>query len=647
MEIILKKLTLVNFKGIRSLEIDFNDEITNILGDNATGKTTVFDAFTWLFFGKESGDRKDFNIKNTVDRSLNRQEHEVAAVLLIDGIENTIRRIYKENWVKKTGSSTSEFSGNLTSYFWDGVPIKKAEDFNKRVSDILQESIFKLISNPMYFNGLKWQERRSVLENMAGTISNQDIAAGNKAYEELLANLTNGKTLEQYKLQIGAQKKGIKEVLDQIPTRIDELLKRMPEPVDAISINKQIEGYKGEILAIETEMADLSQSNQKGLSAITEHQNKIHAVKAKITDLRFSVEQQVRSTANDVLTERNVIARQISSKQSELEQIIRQNDRNTQEIDALEKRIVTLRADCENLLVKEIVFDEHAFTCPTCQRAYETDDIEEMKGKMVENFNLDKNNRVNTIRTEGKRLVEDQNRLKAISYDEDISILKSDLEALNSQLISFDDDHKSPATVEQLLTTTPDYAKYQADLKNLEDSMPEIAKVDLSDLQTKKSEINELINSLIRELANENVIKENNIRIEELKKEEQKLSAELASFEGTEFTITAFNKQRIETIESRVNGLFKIVKFKMFNEQINGGEAETCETMLGDVPFSDLNNAARINAGLDIINALCTYYNVHAPCFIDNAESITQLINVQSQIIRLVVSEPDKKLRVA
>ena len=63
MDIRLKSLTLLNFKGVRNQHIEFDATETTLLGENGTGKTTVFDAFWWLFFGKDSTGRKDFEIK--------------------------------------------------------------------------------------------------------------------------------------------------------------------------------------------------------------------------------------------------------------------------------------------------------------------------------------------------------------------------------------------------------------------------------------------------------------------------------------------------------------------------------------------------------------------------------------------------------
>ena len=121
----------------------------------------------------------------------------------------------------------------------------------------------------------------------------------------------------------------------------------------------------------------------------------------------------------------------------------------------------------------------------------------------------------------------------------------------------------------------------------------------------------------------------------------QAQSQALADLEAIEYTITQFAKAKVEHIEKRVNALFKVVRFKMFNQQLNGGETPTCEAMVNGVPYSDLNNAGRINAGLDIINAICNFEGVYAPIFIDNAESVNELMPTTSQTIRLIVTEDE------
>ena len=107
-----------------------------------------------------------------------------------------------------------------------------------------------------------------------------------------------------------------------------------------------------------------------------------------------------------------------------------------------------------------------------------------------------------------------------------------------------------------------------------------------------------------------------------------------------------FIRTKVRLLEEKINSKFKLARFKLFEVQVNGALAETAETMYNGVPYSNLNNGARLNIGLDIINTLAEHYGFEAPIFVDNAEAVTQLIPTTGQQIRLIVSAQDKKLRI-
>jgi exonuclease SbcC len=197
------KLSLQNFKGIRSLEISFNDT-TRISGDNATGKTTLVDAFTWLLFGKDSTDRKDFSIKtlDSENKVIEKLDHEVSGVFEVNNETITLRRILREKWVTRRGSETSEMQGHETLFFWNDVPLQAGE-FQAKVDAIISEQIFKMVTSPLYFNSLKWQDRRNILTTIAGNLSDSEIASGNKAFQDLL-EVMGSKSLEEYKKELAA-----------------------------------------------------------------------------------------------------------------------------------------------------------------------------------------------------------------------------------------------------------------------------------------------------------------------------------------------------------------------------------------------------------------------------------------------------------
>src|SRR5690606_35241887 len=182
--ILIKTLLIKNFKGLENLKVNF-ESITDIFGANASGKTTIFDAFTWILFGKDSQDRKDFEIKNTKNLDLNRQDHEVECVLLIDNDETVIKRIFREKWVKQKGALEPTFVGNETLFYWNELPLKQSE-FQQRINLLLDEKIFKLITNPLAFNSMKWQERRAILIDIAGDISYDEIIKFKPEYGAVL-----------------------------------------------------------------------------------------------------------------------------------------------------------------------------------------------------------------------------------------------------------------------------------------------------------------------------------------------------------------------------------------------------------------------------------------------------------------------------
>ena len=144
-------------------------------------------------------------------------------------------------------------------------------------------------------------------------------------------------------------------------------------------------------------------------------------------------------------------------------------------------------------------------------------------------------------------------------------------------------------------------------------------------------------------LNNKQLIAGKQKRIEELEKQEQQLNAQLTELEGKEYTAQQLLEANITELEHKVNSLFTMVKFEMFDHKLNGSLKPTCECSVGGVPYSDLNNADRYNAGLDIINAICRYNNVYAPCFVDNAESINNVLPMQSQQVLMRVSN-DKEV---
>jgi exonuclease SbcC len=655
MKIELKKLSLSNFKGIRSFEILF-DQITDILGDNATGKTTLMDAFLWLFFGKDSTDRKDFEIK-TLDannRPYHRLDHEVAAVIIVDGEQITIRRTFREKWVKKRGSNEQEFTGHSTEFYWNDVPMKESE-YQAKVSSIINENIFKLITNTSYFNQLKWQDRRNALLQIAGSISNDDVFSSLSGdFTELKKALNAKKSLDEFKKEIGAKKKKIKDDLEQIPSRIDEANRSLPEPEDYAAIEAKITTESNELTTIEQQLMDKTESEKKRQEGITTKIREVGTMKSRLQQIEFEEKNKVQEKGRNrlqVIIDKKGVLR---NKQDEKSRLLVDYATEEKRRSGLELIAEDLRKKWDSINKEQLVFNENEFKCPACHRDFEADDIDKKKTELTNNFNTDKSKRLEDITARGKKVKEDIEvitvrmgniKSQGITLASEIEILINDIATLEQENARLAMDETTE--LNNAIAGNTEYAGIlqMIKLRNEEIDTPPAAE-DNTNLLARKQALRMIIDDLKKQLATKQQRERILARIEELNNQERTMAQELANLEGIEFSIEQFTKAKMDTLESRINGKFKKVRFKMFEEQINGGQVEACTTLIDGVPYADANTASKIQAGLDIINAFSEHYDVYAPVWIDNRESVIRLPETNSQLINLFVSAAHKKLTI-
>lgn len=666
-KVLIKKLSLLNFKGIKSLTIDVNEEITEIYGDNATGKTTVADAWSWLLFGKDTQGRSDFDVK-TLDKNNNvipKLDHEVTALLIIDGDEIEISRILREKWVKKKGSLEAEFSGNTTEYFWDGVPCQKKE-FDLKINKIVNEDVFKLITNPFAFDSLKWQDRREKLMEIAGGVSDQEIAGTNPAYLELIEKLSDEKSLDDYKKQVLASVRKAKDELKMIPSRIDEVFRSMPEKIDFEALQSELNAENANLSSVDEKINDASKAFQAELDKVRAKKIEINNLKSEIELIENNARKEAEKRCTPDTTELDSLQSKLNEKKDELkslesakETLDRKLKGCKDEIPVIEKLIEDRRSEWYQINAEEFVMDEKDCICPTCQRAFETDDIEAKRAELKASFDKDKADRMARVQRIGK---EDSNVLEDLKVSiktteerlskgvEKIKEVKSEIQKLTDQIDYINGQEtttQDPNEIyELLIAENREIKSKKSDLEKLQSQITEDPKADNKELIQERQTIIEGIDKIKAQLQTKEQIERANKRIAELEAQEKELAQQIADVEREQFTIENFIKHKIDQLEGKINSKFKGVKFKLFNIQINGGLDETCEALIDGVPFSIANNAARINAGLSIINTLCEFYGIRVPVFIDNAESITKIADTDSQLIKLIVSEEHKELTI-
>lgn len=642
MEIKIFSLKLKNFKGIKELKIDFNCQNTNIYGANATGKTTIFDAFKWLFFDKDSNDRKDFNIKtlDSNNKPIHFLEHEVEAILVIDGVDMTFKKVFQEKWVKKRGQSEQEFSGHETNYWIDEVPVKK-KDYEEKINSLIPESLFKLITDPLYFNNqLKKEERREVLINISGTnISDDEILDSKEEFKILKDNL-EGRSIDDYKKVVQAKIKDLNKEKETIPVRIDELTNTLitEHDIDYKKIEEEKEKYNKELNNIELEMTDIQTKAKENMKIA----DQLAIAKKELADFKLKKEteysQKYSTDLINLQNEKKVIENTIRLKQEE------DSDRLLK-IQLDQKRKEELYKKWDEVSKTTLEFDPNSFICPTCKREYETDKKEEIKKQFEDNLNLHKKSEQEAINREGQtiNIRLDENTKAREKIQQELQKLDNKLEEINTKIAEIEKAKETDNSFD--VTSLPEYSNKIKEIEELEEKVRNLTNGDISYLQNKKAEIIEEINKLNKTLNERDTQEKTKQRIEELQTSEEDISNKIQELEGQQYALEEFTKTKVELLENAINSKFELVKFRLFDTQINGGLVECCDTLVNGVPYADVNNAHKILAGLDVINTLIKFYNTSAPIFIDNRESINEIDYIGTQIISLVVTT-DSKLRI-
>ena len=633
----IKSMRFVNFKGLRDYEIEFNEDITRVLGRNGSGKTTLFDGFTWLLFGKDSEDRSQFNIKTLDDKGepIPQLPHEVSATLIVDGETVTLRRSFVEKWVKRRGTVSAEFTGHTEERFYNDVPCK-ASEYDAKIAELCGEQVFKFITNPTYFSRQKADVQRAMLIRMAGGISDDDIAADNEDFKSLLAQLT-GKTLAEYKREIAVKKSKLRAEIDTLPDRIDERKRDVPEVEDWAALEAQIKQLTSEKSEIDAEIADAAMSLRKASDERMKVIEQLNAVRSQKAKREFEIKETALADWRKRKSDKQALLASIASIEREISQLVREHEGNMKLLQNYNEQRNDLIAEFRAIKAETLNINENEFVCPTCHRRYEVDEIESKVAEITASFN---ERRARLLEDNKRRGLAVRQHIDSINeqltqQQQRIEQLKADIEAKKQSQLYSETFDVEPSTHDAVTSDS----EYQA-LCERETSLQEQSN---TSLQEQSNTLADRIAELRVRLSKRDIIERNNKRITELEEQLRTQNAELARLEGVEFTIAEFSKARINAVEQRINSMFKIVRFKMFAKQINGGEVETCEATVAGVPYNNgLNNAMRIIAGLDIINAICKFEGVCAPIFIDNAESVNDIPETLSQLICLVVTDDEQ-----
>lgn len=649
MKLDLMSLKLTNFMGVRDFTFTPNGSDASVYGENGVGKSTLDHACQWLLFDKNADGQKDFALK-TLDQYnnvINHLDHVVEGTFIIDGRPLTLQKVFAEKWTQKRGSATKNFTGHETTYFIDGVPTKKAE-YDATVKEIAPENIFKLLTNPFFFNTqMKWQDRRKVLLDVCGDITDADVIASNDKLKDLPGILA-GKDMEKFKEMIVARKKKINEELKSLPERIDENYRALPDITGIIP-----EEVQQKIRTLKTRINEKNQqiARIEGGGEVAEKMKALRETEAKMLDLqnthRAKYEAQVRQRQGeyeDTLNNAFVL-------QGDINVLERRISNNVDESNDLQAKMNNMRDCFRTVSARKFEF-EQSETCPTCGQYLPTSQLEEARITAEKEFNYKKAQELESINADGRQKKAKCEALftENAEIGEKLLGLREKLADAEARAQELKNDIDNLHLVMDAYAENPEYTKLMEQKTSIERSIANLKDGRQGELLNIRAEIGTLeeeVKSCESRLADVERVKQGQARIEELKGQEKKLTAEYEKLEGRTFLCEEFTRAKVAMLEERINSKFKLARFKMFDQQVNGALVDTCVTLCNGVPYgSGLNTGHEILVGLDIINTLAEHYNFYPMIFIDRAESVTEEMQTHAQQIRLIAKKGDKSLRV-
>ncbi len=595
-------LKLANFKGIKDFELEVSPGTTIIRGDNGSGKTTLKDAWLWLLFGRDSQGKADFAVKplDTDGAEVHHLDSTVEAMLKVDGQLLTLQKVYSENWTRKRGQTTRAMTGHKTDHYIDGVPVKRSE-YLVKVGTLVDEEIFKLLSNPYHFPSIPWTKQRDILMDIAGDIDDTDIK---KDLVEILGN----RTADDHKKVIAGRKKEINKRLEGIGPRIDELSNQMK------GVKGDPEQLKEEIKALEEEIQSTSMPAYGYIKA------KIRAAKE---ERRLMVKDADRA-GSDAAASWSKGHQALKDKLQTLESKMRSLRDQRSLRDDICKAEATILAQLDDREADINAGDGCSVEteCPACNQKLPEDQV----AAAIDAFKLSISRSLEAVaRQRGKHTALQE---KAVDELRETNVeIKGVQDELTMRKAKYDAEIKARPNFSKTVDTTAKDAEILALELSLDDETP-----------PKTDKLRRAVDELRHKLAAIDQAHSCADRIMELENEEKVLGVEFEELERQLHLIEEYTRAKVALVEERINGKFEIARFKLFNEQINGGLDDCCEVMVGGVPYhTGLNHAAQINVGLDIIATLSGHYSVEAPVWIDNAEAATRLLDIHAQTIKLVV----------
>ena len=646
-KVILEKAIYSNFKGIKKFILEPSESTTNIYGDNGVGKTTLRDGYLWCLTGRDSMDRFNHEIKplDKDGKPIHNLESYVQLYLRKGDKEYNLKRVFKEVWSRKTGDVEKTFDNNTTDFYVNDVKVTSKTQYDLTVGEIFNKDLVQLLSDPSYFVGLKWQDQREQLFSLIN-ITDKDVEDSNKELK-CFSTKYNTSMLDIEKKSLNSKKRELSKDIQDSESKREENLNSLGEPQDWSKLEKEVKLKEKELANVDKLIEDEFERNKASEAAKNkEYLEKYNKLNESLVATKKLLNDKLAESRAEYDKELDTLKRDLIKLERERDALIDENKSNKEYNSRVEDNLKDLSKRREVLLEEYKLINGRVFSvdsiCPTCGAI--RGDIESYKKQIEEQFNKRKATDLETNISEGRHVASKIKELKG-SIKPIVDIKEITKQAAAAQ-------HKVDMYPPFVLSKEVQYLEEKVDaiLKAIEalsktDSTSDSI-IDVSTLKQQKEDIKASIKELEVELYGKKQFEQKQERIAELEKSIKATSLELARLDGEIYLIDLFERTKNALCESLINAKFKVVQFSLFEYLNDGTPKPNCQALFNGVPTSTLNTGGVINVGLDVIRTFSEHFVECYPVFIDNKESVTKTIHIDSQIIMLSVKEGQKELLV-
>ena len=645
MRLSIEIMRIKNFKGTRDLTIDFSSTKTSIHGCNGTGKTTIPDAFAWVLWNKDSHGNApgsdNFREKplDVDGKEIHNLDTEVELICRLDGQPFNLRRVQRENWVKKRGNADATYQGNVSTYWINDVETKMT-DFKARIAQITSEEVFRLIGSLSAFNMLDWKKRREQLLSLSGIDVDAELLRRDE-YRQLADECAQrGVSVEDLRKIMADQKKRTNTDMQMLPVRIDEARKALPTfgPHEIADAEYRVKQLLSEIESIDGYIAEAR--SEGGLPG---HKARILALETEMLGLQRAVSDVHRTDVRKLEDQRDIACNALHRAIDALEDVSRRMDRDIQNRDAAMQARDALRVEYNVQYERKFVPPVTERTCPTCGQDMPSELIQIAIDTARQTFDDARRAILADIKKRGTEMSVDIERLDSV-----ILRLEHEQRVLNSKVDEVTIDSSDATEKLQQMPKEPDYGtepridELQRQIEDLRRERTESPDEKVSGLERRKAELNAALDRNRATLARRDAGKETERRIADLEQQQKDAAARISDTEQLIAKIEQFIQGRCLALEESINNRFPTLRWKLFDIQINGGIVDCCQAMIpcesGLVSYESANTASQLNADVEIINVLSKHYSLSLPLFIDNSERVNRIADTDAQLVTLAVT---------